>query len=59
VNLRKKNGMEDVISLYFRVVAEEKKENVRKRIDLLEYFLDNDYFDEKTYKNAWTNAIKV
>jgi hypothetical protein len=58
-NIRKKNSMEDVITLYFRVAGEEKKENVLKRLEIFEYFLDSDYYEEKVYLNAWINAIKV
>lgn len=40
-------------------VADEKKENVAKRLTLLPVVMDYDRFRPQEFKNAWINAIKV
>lgn len=38
-------------------MADEKKENVRKRVDLFDIIFDN-YFNPKFIKDAWFDCIK-
>lgn len=56
--LRKYNERQFYLS-FLRQVADEKKDNVSKRVTLFPVLLSNERFSVKDFKNAWIDAIKV
>lgn len=40
-------------------VADEKKDNVAKRVTLFTFLVEHDRFNPKEFKRAWIDAIRV
>lgn len=55
--LRKYNERQFYLS-FLRQVADEKKDNVSKRVTLFPVILNSERFSVKDFKNAWIDAIK-
>ena len=55
----KKHNEHDFYLALLKQVADEKKENVAKRVTLLPVIMDHERFKVQEFKNAWIDAIKV
>lgn len=55
----KKHNEHDFYLALLKQVADEKKENVAKRVTLLPVIMDHDRFRAQEFKHAWIAAIKV